>query len=84
MEPHLTVREFTDRMGAQDKRLDHITRLIETDQTERRQRDLETERRVTTLETHRERAIVAIGIYTTIIGSIVGGVTGWVAGLWRN
>jgi len=42
--------------------------------------NLAMEKRVTTLETHREHAIISLGIFTSFVSAIVGGMAGFFFG----
>jgi hypothetical protein len=69
---HLTTREFDSWRQDHDKKVDAILAFIE----EQQRRALETENRITQLETHREHAIIGLGIFSSVISAIVGGLVG--------
>ena len=66
---YLTTREFDGWRNDHDEKIDRIIAFMESIQT----RDLGTENRITTLETHREHAIIGLGIFSSVISAIVGG-----------
>lgn len=67
---YLTTREFDGWRNEHDGKIDRIIEFIENSQ----KRDISNENRITTLETHREHAIIGLGIFSSIISAIVGGV----------
>ena len=66
---YLTTREFDSWRVDHDQRIESILAFMESIQS----RDFSTENRITALETHREHAIIGLGIFSSVISAIVGG-----------
>jgi len=72
---YLTTREFDSWRVEHDRKVDAILAASEL----RQERDIKTEGRITTLETHREHAIIGLGIFSSVISAIVGGLVAMVS-----
>jgi hypothetical protein len=76
---YLTTREFDSWRQDHDKKVDTIVAFISEQQT----RTVKTEGRLTALEIHREHALIGLGIFSSIISAVVGGLVGLAVTFWE-